>query len=234
MSWHAVRVAQRPRLESLKITALPPAYSGRAAGPLEPPYRALAGARLEMRGTSNVPLGRLRLLRQAEPGLEARLAADGRSFQIGTLAGEGAQWIVGESETYALELTTSEGWTVRGRRRLPLEVVRDMPPRVAWVEPHEDELTVRADARINVVVAATDDLGLGEVSLSCRLTESAAAEQGEPIVLFRQAEPHRPGHPDSVAGSPEQATELELPGTINLAARGYQPGQTLWVDAYAV
>jgi hypothetical protein len=112
-----------------------------------------------------------------------------------------------------------------------LDVVPDMPPHVAWVEPSGD-LTVVSDARVKLVVAATDDQGLGEVSLVFRLAESAAVQPGETLVLFRQAESH-PGNSPLAASPREGATRMELSHTLSLAGWDLRPGQTLLVEARA-
>lgn len=172
MPWHSLEVVPPPRIDALSVTVHPPAYTKLPARPLDSNTPVYSGSRLQLRGKTDQPITKLMLECSQGKKLAAVVAPDGLTFSI-----EPAVWQATESDTYALQLTTSSGLTVRAATDLAIEVVADQPPQVQFVDP-TDDLTVLPNIDLPLVIEATDELGIRDIELVYhRSDRSDAGEQ---------------------------------------------------------
>jgi hypothetical protein len=200
-----IRVADRPFLGDVSIRAIFPAYLDRReeALPTGEPARIPRGTVLVLDGTSSTELTTVRLVGD---GTTIDMTPNGRRFSGRITASTSARltWdAVGKS-----------GKIADVPDPLELEVLPDSIPTVDILAPGRDTIAAEGDS-IGVAVLATDDHGLGKVSLRISVMSQAGDETGSDVrSLFSQR-------------------SEQWSGEIMLSTRGFSPGTTLKLVAVA-
>jgi hypothetical protein len=200
-----IRVADRPFLGDVSIRAIFPAYLDRReeALPTGEPARIPRGTVLVLDGTSSTELTTVRLVGD---GTTIDMTPNGRRFSGRITASTSARltWdAVGKS-----------GKIADVPDPLELEVLPDSIPTVDILAPGRDTIAAEGDS-IGVAVLATDDHGLGNVSLRISVMSQAGDETGSDVrSLFSQR-------------------SEQWSGEIMLSTRGFSPGTTLKLVAVA-
>ena len=189
MPWFVVRVVEPPRLESVELTVIPPEYSRRPPSPAGQTVRAIVGSRLELvaRFDRDVESARVRLVESLSRSGEGadpvggssspsvtdveQLPVRGRELRIGrsengaSSAGP-SDWPIGQSGTYALEVTDAGGLRVELARWL-IEALPDRPPGIEMTRPGAAS-TATKRAQLKFTGRAQDDVGVAKVELLVR------------------------------------------------------------------
>jgi hypothetical protein len=186
MPWQRVEAAPAPKIQWLKLTVHPPAYTGRAVEDLAEPWQVLAGSFLVVSGKTDHPIASAVLQTDGQPSVPLEVGDDRLSFRA-----PANKWQPKSTATWSLAFTTPEGMHAIADRRLPIAVQTDRPPTVEILSP-VGEILATPDARIAFTVAATDDLAVRTLRL--QLAPSTAAE-GKliPIELFHGSDKPEPG-----------------------------------------
>ena len=184
MPWHTVDVLPRPRIGMLAVKAHPPEYTRLPVETLRPPYQVLEGSRLEIVGQVDQPLRAARLVNQQEIVASANIDDSGLEFHLDPSDSDSCNpqdgpWIADRSGRFQVELETRAGIVTRSPKQIALDVVPDRVPRVTWSSPR-GSLSVLADATVETVVSATDDLAIQSISLVCR-TAAPVQEGMNPV-----------------------------------------------------
>jgi hypothetical protein len=238
MPWTYLEVVEPPQLESLKIIAHPPAYTGLAARAAERHFEVLAGTQIEMTGAAGEPLSAVRVLLDGQKPIDATITADAAGRERHAFHVAPQNWVATTTGPYRLELTDADGvagaigqWNMR--------VQPDTPPSVAWQRP-TDDLYVTPGAQPPIKILAKDNLAIQRVELIYERSDRSQADRDrepkeKPIELHRG--PTKPATADHVAtgaGGESRAVEylwdlalLELPVgaqlTIYVEATDYRP-----------
>jgi hypothetical protein len=166
---YRVEVFHPPLLDSLRITASPPAYTGlpirRLNGLQSSELRLPAGSQLELRGLASSELDRAWLQVGESDSLE--LVVEGRSV-IGEFRLDGDLRL-------AMGLRDRRGTVTITPTLLELRALADRAPSVEILAPGPDEDLSR-DLLESLELLATDDYGIAEVNLH-------AVKRGEPDTL---------------------------------------------------
>ncbi|MBN2169846.1 MAG: hypothetical protein JW819_00835 [Candidatus Krumholzibacteriota bacterium] len=155
---HTVRVFHPPVLDSLRLAAVPPAYTGLPrrevdlrSGELTVP----AGSRLELDGIASAELDAAWL--RFETGDSLPLAVAGRRLS-------GALAVTEPEARLAVGLRDTRGTVTLTPPLLGLRAVPDRPPRVEFLAPPPDAELSR-DLLVDVELAADDDYGVTGLDL---------------------------------------------------------------------
>jgi len=162
--YEGASVSDEPLVADVKLTYTYPSYTGLGARTVEGAtgdIQALKGTRvdLEMRAIRRV---RRALLFFGE-------AAEGKTLEA-TVTGNivRASFVLNETSHYRIWLAPLIGRTVREHRGHRVEVVNDQPPAVE-IKSAADRLELASPRPVEVGYSATDDYGLGEVTLVFRV-----------------------------------------------------------------
>ncbi len=161
MPWIEVEVLEPPRLESLAVRLIPPAYSGLPAETAGRLIRALVGTRVAIEARSTKPLSAAILRVQGGRAVAARLREDGRALSFG---GDAEPLVVEKSATWSLDLRDAAGLSCEGVTRWEVRAVPDAPPSVT-VERPATVLYVTPRATVPLRVVAKDDLAVKHVGI---------------------------------------------------------------------
>lgn len=158
---HALVEEQNALIEPIRVTLLPPAYTGLATREVRGTlgdFRALVGTEVSWRTRSLIPVTQARLrLGTTDDAIAVPLEV----LEGGVLQGV---FTATESVSYQVELRAEDGpWRVDPRHRR-LAVEADQPPTVELAAP-DDGGAVAPDEVIQFVYAASDDFGLRSVRL---------------------------------------------------------------------
>jgi hypothetical protein len=177
MPWSELRVLEPPRIASLDVRVIPPAYTGWPAETASPDFRALEGSRVELSGAVDKPIQSATLILEGgaqQPDVGIAISGEGRSLKLP--AQQDKPWLLAAANAYALELTSTEGFTTKPAR-YDLRVMPDRPP-VVMVEQPADNVTVTPRAVLPIRVLVKDDLAIVRVELKyLRSDESDEGEQ---------------------------------------------------------
>ncbi len=160
--WVPVRLVERPGVEQLTLTVLPPAYTGLPRHDLPPAqgtYDVLAGSTLLITGQASPDSRRATLLDENRP--LAAIALDAEQFQF-TVEPDQLH-----SGSYGIELIDTNDLKSRRPVRFSVRVLSDTPPAVrARLEGISDLITQRAT--VPIVYRFTDDHAVTAAELSYR------------------------------------------------------------------
>ncbi|MFT5422944.1 MAG: hypothetical protein ACI89L_000713 [Phycisphaerales bacterium] len=237
-----VRLVQPPRVTRGEMTITLPAYAdsldaaaafgsgvielgdghdGRGVvGPV------LAGSHVNLRVEFNKPVPVASITELARGfAIEGEMSIAPDPARTGaTLAG-----VIQSPVLLPLILTDEHGIITRGEPSYRVEVVEDLPPTVAVVEPQRDE-QVLATAVVDVRTLGEDDLGLREVSLWAQVFPVASSEGPAGDLQSPSG-----GLGEILLGRTELAgqTAAEVTATIDLAPLGLAPGDEVRLIADA-
>ncbi|MEN6449904.1 MAG: hypothetical protein ABFC96_05370 [Thermoguttaceae bacterium] len=186
MPWSEVEVVDPPAIESLRIQAIPPAYTGWPATDSSRNVRAIVGTRLRIGGRATKPLRSADLCLEGGRRVAGRLGDDGRSFTV-------AEFVVDKSSSYWFELIDGDGFRGGDEDRWEIHAVTDAAPVVNIVQPAANMLvTPRAVSPLRV--SARDDLALRDVAIVFR-TGDAGPERTLPLWKASSPTPSKDGQP---------------------------------------
>lgn len=164
---HRVAVRFPPTIAELRFTQVYPGYTGMPEAELPPTaLRLLDGATLRIAGTASKPLrsGSLKW----NGGEEVPVHTRGDSFE--------ADFVVPSSglKSFAIHLESDDGNRSVDPPSYRVEIIHDKPPVVTLTKPVEESLSVVMNAKIPVAFEASDDFGLGPLSLAYRISRPLA------------------------------------------------------------
>jgi hypothetical protein len=174
MPWRELAVVEPPRVTSLEVRVVPPAYTGlaeQAAGRL---VKALIGSQLRIRGRLDKPIhtARLKTDKAELPLPPVQVAADGRSFSVGLARA----WLVEQSASVWIEMADRQGLTFGHDTQLEVQAIADAPPSIAWESPGEHTF-VTARAIVPLTGVVKDDLAVRGIQLRFLRPEQSDEEQ---------------------------------------------------------
>ena len=214
---YAVRVVATPTIAPVSIRLNYSEYTGYSSRELQGSgdISAIEGTRVTLQAESNLPIesAQIDLGSDGKPDVRMKPAGQKASAEF-TLRLDGDRRRVARQTTYSIRFTAGDGQANADPARYQLEILPDLPPESAVIEPAEPEVQVRLDEPIAWRVEARDpDFALqrvrlvGEVDGRRRLNQSLlkGEHRGKFVGLWG-------------------ATAREM---------GLQPGQTLhyWVEA---
>eukprot|EP00913_Durusdinium_trenchii_P035323 g33053.t1 len=164
MSWHRLEVVPAPRVESIRVTLIPPKYTGRKQETLPAGVghiRALVGTEVRIDVKSHTPLQFARLRVKSDPPREVKLDSDGRSFQARFRLVDHGNY------SYWFDLKDRQGFDNPNAPRYDIRAIRDRLPTVRMVRPPRN-VRVTKNAVVPVKVIAEDDLKLRDVRIRFR------------------------------------------------------------------
>lgn len=252
MDWIEVEVVAPPAVQSLAVRLTPPPYAGLPAATIDESqttgFRALAGSRVAVQATVNMPLKSAAMHLDDARRIPGRVSADGMMFVVPAGEKDEPGFAVEQSCSFAFEMIDRQGLSGGGDLHWDIRVVEDRPPAVTIENPRE---TVYAapQATLPLAVLAKDDLAVHRVELVVQLEKTTGdnvlAQKDAPeqkIVLFeglpQAADANQlPSGEKTVHAGPEGesrsvAFPLEL-ATLELGGRRPQPGWTLVFHAEA-
>jgi hypothetical protein len=162
MEWIQLSVVEPPRVESLRVSIHPPAYSGLPVETTEKSIQALRGSRVELAGSSTKKLRGARVFQESGATIEATVSPDGHQFSLAADAPEPME--IDKSGAYWIELEDVEGLKGGDDERWDVRAVADSPPTVTFEQPAAN-LFVTPEAEISIKVAAKDDLSIRDMFL---------------------------------------------------------------------
>ncbi len=188
MSFVRVEVVQPPTLENLRVTVVPPPYSGRPSETLPPGVghvQGLLGTTVTIEASADKRLNSARLRVADKPAKNLDIGEDPQKFTASfsiTDPGVTGYWF---------ELTDEAGFSDPEAPRYELRGITDSVPDVVIEQPMADVM-LAPDAELPIKILAKDDLGLKSVRISYTLNDETTAkliplvtatEQAEPLVL---------------------------------------------------
>lgn len=188
MPFVRVDVVEPPTLQNLRVTVIPPEYSGRLAEELPQGVghvQGLLGTEVKIEASADKRLHSARLRIADKPAIELTIAEDRQQFTASFMVTDPG--LTG----YWFELTDEARFTDPEAPRFELRGIADAVPDVVIEQPTMDVM-LAPDAELAVKILAKDDLGLNAVRISYTLNEDPAtkliplvsvAEPTEPLVL---------------------------------------------------
>ncbi|MGE0608624.1 MAG: DUF4175 family protein, partial [Pirellulales bacterium] len=181
-----VEVVARPRVESIKISYTPPAYTGevpRQVDDSEGEIVGVAGTRVDVEVVTTKPLqsGPARpaaaMVTDSSEILPLVQGTDARTWRATfTIHAEGAKFDpsalrpLAAPARYQLRLLDTDGYDNRDPLWRSISLIKDQPPVVAMTAPGKDLQSQPADS-VELAVAAKDDYGLADVRLLYRVND---------------------------------------------------------------
>ncbi|MEM0962952.1 MAG: DUF4175 family protein [Bacteroidota bacterium] len=167
--WYDVRAVDRPLVRGIRVTVVPPGYSGRQARPQPEGVgdaTGLVGSSVRVQVGHGGPT-------PAEAWLDVRWDSGQRQrvpLRVGSEAALG-QFRLRGAGTYSVRLKAASGLENQNPAEYALGVLTDAPPQIALVAGAEDALD--ASSR-QLVFRITDDFGFRGGALVYRLTREGA------------------------------------------------------------
>lgn len=186
MVWHRLEVVPAPRIDEMRVTLTPPAYSGRKAESLPKGVghvRALVGTEIRITAKSRTPLRFARLRVKSDAPRKAKLSSDGKQIDVTFRLTDHGNY------SYWFELKDRQGFDNPNSPRYDIRAIRDRVPTVRVVEPPRNA-RVTKDGVVPIRVVAEDDLGLSQVAIRYRtsLTREGVLHS---LVLADPQKPYR-------------------------------------------
>ena len=202
-----IRASDRPFMGNVALRAAYPAYLHRADEtlPAGEVARVPKGTRIEIVGEASTNLAVVELVRGRDT---VSLATAGRRFTGHLEAESSGQW--------SWHAAGPSGAPINVPSALELAVIPDSAPRVQILSPARDTVVTAGD-RIPLVISASDDHALASVVLRSWRTEANVGDLS-PVI-------------QSVSDS--AVAQWSGVATLDLAARGLQPGDAMRVMAEA-
>lgn len=156
-----IRVAGRPFVAGLAVQLSPPSYTGLRPVALaegQGNFAAYPGTKAQIRITAPFPLSSARFI-----------SAEGRDTAVMNVRGVEASFgiVVDKRKTYSFALRDTFGQTSDSVPLFSIETIPDLRPTVSFVKPGASRACTQSMAE-TLVVEATDDIGLHELSVSTR------------------------------------------------------------------
>ncbi|HEY1785056.1 MAG TPA: DUF4175 family protein, partial [Pirellulales bacterium] len=207
MPWSQLDVVEPPRIESLRATLYPPAYTGWPVEPTENNLHALRGTRVAFSGVATQPLRSATLKQDAGPAIACIVSGDGRRFDLpaakaepdGSTADGPEPMTVDKSGQYWFELEDTQGVVGGQESRWEIRAVTDAPPTVTVERPGASAFVTPA-AVVRLRAIAKDDLGVRRVALHFRPNPAAGGGNAD-----------AGGNADGEKVEAGQPTEVEVP-----------------------
>ena len=168
MPWHRLEVVAPPLIEELQVVLTPPPYTGAAVEKLPSGVghvQGFVGTHVEVAGLSNKPLAAARLRIKDQPPVEIAFAPDSRRFRTSFEIAQPGVY------SYWFELKDRDGFEDPEAPRYEIRGIADAVPDVVIEQPTTDR-QVTSDAVVPLRVTARDDLGVRDVRLRFRWSES--------------------------------------------------------------
>lgn len=199
-----LQLTRTPRIESVYASYAPPEYAGqRKLNRVldEPLVKGLAGTQVTLTLTSNRPLktGQIQIGDQKVP-----LAPDSEKSVAGTFT-------LDQPGEFIATITDVDGFAADQSYKGRIEITPDNKPEIVIVSPGMDSYAI-PDAKIPLVIEATDDLGVGRIDL---FRAHNGSEDAKKAIYTPQ----------------ERETFASLIETLDLADLGVKPGDM--IDYYA-
>ncbi len=182
--WFTVRAVDRPLVRGVRVTVIPPGYSGRSA-------RALPEGVGDATGLTGSAV-RIQVQHGGPSPVEAWLGIeweDGRGqrvpLRIGSEAALG-QFRLRGAGTYTVHLRSNDGLENTDPARYRLGVLSDGPPQIALVEGADGGLD---GGSRRLVFRVTDDFGFGGGRLVYRVTRGGTAQATRALGLGVRTRP---------------------------------------------
>ncbi len=158
-------------LEVREVVYTFPEYTGQA--PLTVPntgdIRALEGTQVTIEAKANFPMSRAEFIpdNNDKKGKSMSLSPDARGGSVGLwLTTDPLDPSRGEFQSYVLRGYDSEGTANRRPSIYKIEVLRDQPPKVSWVEPPEEQFRIPLNGFADLKIEAEDaDFGIRAIRL---------------------------------------------------------------------
>jgi hypothetical protein len=201
--WHTVDVQWLPRLTGSSVSLTPPGYSGKATRNYafgERVLKGYPGTTIDLTLESNRPLGSGEVLLQREGQPAERISA--------TVEGNKAHfsWELNQSAAISVQITDIVGNSMARAVESHQRMIPDTAPEVSLSNPPPFMLAT-PDRKITIDGSASDDIGITQLTLVRGL--KGFIDRPKRIAQ---------GRPESYRGFSE---------TLDLAALGVEPGQTL-------
>ncbi|MCE9553183.1 MAG: hypothetical protein K8T91_07365 [Planctomycetes bacterium] len=168
---YKVQVTPRPAVSQYNIQYEYPAYTGRSnrtVNKSEGKIVAPVGSRITLTALCNKPLSEANLLMGTKKTPAKEIAAEGEeskiTWQFFLEPSHAGKWSLSLKDKFDIQTTTEEHL---------VQVVPDMPPVVAIVDPKEPELRLRPDDRLPIDYRVREDYGLSSVSFLVRTGSGA-------------------------------------------------------------
>ena len=169
---HTVSVQLRPRFEQLRVSVIPPSYTGLDSSSYSYPFsqiRAYRGSQLRLRGETNKPIEKLSLRRSAIDSSfgDVGLGGDARSYT--------GEWEVTRTDTVSFQMVDSAGLSNKNSFRFVIQPREDQAPFVNLISPSQNMKMKQAEP-VQLVYEAGDDFGLTSAVLRYELRQAFADE----------------------------------------------------------
>lgn len=171
---HRIKVETPPSIvvdeinyEFPKYTELPPQRVSKQGG-----IQALEGTRISLAAAANQNIRRADLDFECDGRNDLSMKIDGRRANVAFALGLDAKTQRPEHESYQLRFINDAGHENPKPIRYTIDVIRDLPPEIALVEPQTDpveEIPLKVGASLRLTVQASDpDFKLAAVKLHAR------------------------------------------------------------------
>lgn len=175
--WFQTKLADRPKVDQVRLTVEPPAYAGIARYTLPADQRAAEA----LRG-STVTLD----IRLNKPVVRADLMT-GQEI-VGTASGTGEKWSMritpSETRNYHFALEDELGLLNKRPVRVSIRVLKDAAPRVRMKIPNVSDI-ITAEAILPLEMAFSDTYGLARAELVYQLTREGFGIEVVPLSDFK-------------------------------------------------
>ncbi len=171
-----IDVVPPPRVDSFRLTVLPPSYTGKPQTELPEnvgDVSGVVGTRIQLAGRVNKALASATFHRHGADPLSLTVSEDGRS-----LSGEVAFERAG-SGTWWLALRDRQGFENPEAPRYDLQIAADIEPSVL-IELPETDLLVTATANVPLRAVARDDLAVQKLWLEWEASNATRAANVDP------------------------------------------------------
>jgi len=172
MRWRQLTVLALPQVQRLSVRLVPPAYTGRppqqlASGTAH--VSGLVGTQVFIKGRANMKLESAALKIQDEPVGQLQIGSNQRDIR--------AEFTIAEpgSYSYILNLKDWRGFDNRDLQQYQIRGIADRVPELTVATPDAD-VQVTPTAHLEMLLDATDDIGLHELYLVYRDADSTNDE----------------------------------------------------------
>ncbi len=184
--------APEPRFSDFRITYRYPAYTerpGQTDTSANGDIRALPGTEVVLETHAREEVKEAMMIVSFGEGPDAEtnrslVEVDGRRIR--------ATMVISRGGRYRFQLTDARGNKLEERSGHAIELELDEPPEVTLLEPETSPLEVNEKDRISMIFDASDDFGLGEISVAWRVMGSTR-EGKERLTAASRGSKHYPG-----------------------------------------
>jgi collagen type III alpha len=207
---YRVTVRLRPLVLGVSVTYEYPEYLRMPKETIDRPHiEAYRGTKITVTAKTN---------RQLQSG---KLTFDGKpDINPGTVSPDDPesirfQFTVGESGTYRLYFTATDGESNLDPPAYPVKVIVDNPPTVVVTKPEPQEIALPANGQLAIDAVANDDIGLSKLTIQLRkIGPQPLPLQGKPYALQLKREDDK-----------SFPTQVEMKDSVALAELKTETGQ---------